>query len=100
MAHRLVLWTDQVGLPAESDRREIRMSNRARSSRRLASLLTASSGTFVRIYYDRKSRRYRVVWEDGFDVPQMFNLALANRSEVADLDITTMLWDRKSRGKR
>jgi hypothetical protein len=76
------------------------MSKRARSSRRLASLLTTGSGNFVRIYYDRQIRRYRVVWEDGLDVPQMFALALKNRGEVSDFDITTLLWDRRSKGNR
>jgi hypothetical protein len=70
------------------------MSKRARSARRLASLLTSKSGTFVRIYYDRQIRRYRVVWTNGPDAAQMFTFAVQSADEVPELDIPNLLWDR------
>lgn len=70
------------------------MSKRAYQARRLASLLTSTSATSVRIYYDRQIRRHRVVWTDGPDVAQMFTLAMNSADAVPDLDITTLLWDR------
>ncbi|TCO43757.1 hypothetical protein [Actinocrispum wychmicini] len=73
------------------------MSKRARGARRLASLLTTESGTYVRIYYDRQIRRYRVVWAKGPEVAQMFTYARDFRSEVPDVDISTLLWDRASK---
>lgn len=76
------------------------MSKRARSARRLASLLTSHSGTFVRIYYDRQIRRYRVVWTNGPDAAQMFTLAVQARDEVPELDISTLLWDRGTTNSR
>jgi hypothetical protein len=72
------------------------MSRRARASRRLASLLTAKAGTYVRIYYDRQTRRYRVVWTDGPAVVQMHAFAV-EQSRVEDLpglDISALLWHR------
>ncbi|MBP2323333.1 hypothetical protein JOF56_003718 [Kibdelosporangium banguiense] len=73
------------------------MSKRARGARRLASLLTAASHTYVRVYYDRQIRRYRVVWTNGPDASQMFTLAVQASEEVPDLDISTLLWDRGTR---
>jgi hypothetical protein len=70
------------------------MSKRARSARRLASLLTSKSGTYVRVYYDRQIRRYRVVWTNGPDAAQMFTFAVQASTEVRELDISTLLWDR------
>ncbi|MET0135103.1 MAG: hypothetical protein ABW215_16100 [Kibdelosporangium sp.] len=70
------------------------MSKRARSARRLASRLTSKSGTFVRVYYDRQIRRYRVVWTNGPDAAQMFTFAIQSRDEVPELDVATLLWDR------
>jgi len=70
------------------------MSKRARSARRLASLLTSKSGTFVRIYYDRQIRRYRVGWTNGPDAAQMFTFAVTAAREVPELDVSTLLWDR------
>ena len=70
------------------------MTKRARSARRLAGLLTSKSGTFVRIYYDRQIRRYRVVWTNGLDAAQMYTHAIHSADEVPELDISTLLWDR------
>jgi hypothetical protein len=70
------------------------MSKRARSARRLASLLTSKAGTYVRVYYDRQIRRYRVVWTNGPDAAQMFTLAIQSTHEVPELDVATLLWDR------
>jgi hypothetical protein len=80
--------------PVPSRGKGLVMSKRARSARRLASLLTSNSGTFVRIYYDRQIRRYRVVWTNGPDAAQMFTHAMQARDEVPELDVTTLLWDR------
>ncbi|MET0233332.1 MAG: hypothetical protein ABW224_01705 [Kibdelosporangium sp.] len=70
------------------------MSKRARSARRLASMLTSKSGTYVRVYYDRQIRRYRVVWTNGPDAAQMFTFAVQAAGEVPELDVATLLWDR------
>lgn len=70
------------------------MTLRARGARQLASLLTRSSGTYVRIYYDREIRRYRVVWTNGPDVGQMYTLAVRCAQDVPNLDPSTLLWDR------
>jgi hypothetical protein len=70
------------------------MSKRARASRRLSSLLTSKSGSYVRVYYDRETRRYRVVWTDGPDVAQMHTYAVQAAGEILALDIATLLWDR------
>jgi hypothetical protein len=70
------------------------MTLRARGARQLASLLTRSSGTSVRIYYDREIRRYRVVWTNGPDAGQMYTLAARYAQEVPHLDPSTLLWDR------
>jgi hypothetical protein len=75
------------------------MSKRARSARRLASLLAVSSQTFVRVYYDRQVRRYRVVWDRGPEVAEMHGYAVKAQKdgEVLELDISKLLWDRGSR---
>jgi len=75
------------------------MSKRARASRRLSSLLTSKARTYVRVYYDRQIRRYRVVWTDGPDVARMHAYAVAESSQVPDLDIATLLWDRVASDK-
>jgi hypothetical protein len=80
--------------PVPSRGKGLVMSKRARSARRLASLLTSNSGTYVRIYYDRQIRRYRVVWTNGPDAAQMFTYAVQSAREVPELDISTLLWDR------
>jgi hypothetical protein len=72
------------------------MSKRARASRRLSSLLTTRANTYVRVYYDREIRRYRVVWTAGPDVARMFTFALDGSAEVPELDISTLLWDRST----
>lgn len=71
------------------------MSKRARASRRLASLLTSATGAYVRIYYDRQIRRYRVVWTNGPNVADMHMLAVGKSSEVPEVDIADLLWDRQ-----
>jgi hypothetical protein len=86
--------------PVPSHGRGLVMSKRARSARRLASLLTSKSGTFVRIYYDRQIRRYRVVWTNGPDAAQMFTLAIQASGEVPELDVSTLLWDRGTSNSR
>ena len=80
--------------PAKSPGRGLVMSKRARSARRLASLLTSKSGTYVRVYYDRQIRRYRVVWTNGPDAAQMFTYAVQAAGDVPELDVATLLWDR------
>lgn len=72
------------------------MSVRARKSRLLASKLTAKSGTYVRVYYDRKIRRYRVVWTSGPNVEEMFTLASGVAPEVPEMNIGELLWDRQT----
>lgn len=73
------------------------MSRRARSARRLASLLASEFGTHVRVYYDRQTRRYRVVWTDGPEAAHMFTYAVHSQGQIPELDISTLLWDRQSR---
>jgi hypothetical protein len=75
------------------------LSKRARASRRLSSLLTRKSGIYVRVYYDRQIRRYRVVWTDGPNVAQMYAYAVAESGLMPELDITTLLWDRVTSDK-
>ncbi|MGO1050378.1 hypothetical protein [Crossiella sp. CA198] len=70
------------------------MSRRARSARRLATLLTQKSGTFVRISYDRDTRQYRVVWAKGPDVRQLRATATACADRVPDLDVYALRWER------
>lgn len=70
------------------------MIRRERSAQRLASLLTGTSGTTVRIIYDRAVHRYRVVWTNGPDVAQMSTLAMRHTHSIPGLDLSTLLWDR------
>lgn len=84
--------------PVPSRGKGLVMSKRARSARRLASLLTSKSGTYVRVYYDRQIRRYRVVWTNGPDAAQMFTFAVQAAGEVPELDVATLLWDRGTTG--
>jgi hypothetical protein len=70
------------------------MSRRARRARRLANLLTSESGTAVSTYYDRDIDRYRVAWTNGPDVAQMYTLAIRHASDIPQLDLTTLQWDR------
>ncbi|TCO47337.1 hypothetical protein [Actinocrispum wychmicini] len=71
------------------------MSKRARNARRLASMLGNKFSIFVRIYYDRQIRRYRVVWTNGPEAEELFLYAVESRDEVPELDVATLLWDRK-----
>ncbi|WP_143261725.1 hypothetical protein [Allokutzneria sp. NRRL B-24872] len=70
------------------------MSTRARSARRLASLLAIRTGVHVVVRYDRPLRRYWVVWTDGPDEDQMRMVAMANAAVVPDLDLGELLWHR------
>ncbi|WP_344878774.1 hypothetical protein [Allokutzneria multivorans] len=70
------------------------MSTRARSARRLASLLAVRTGVHVVVRYDRLLRRYQVVWIDGPDEAQMRTVAMANATVVPDIDLGELLWHR------
>lgn len=70
------------------------MGQRARRARQLANLLTGTSGTTVRIFYDREVHRHRVVWSNGPDVAQMYTLAMRHADNVPGLDLTKLMWDR------
>lgn len=70
------------------------MSKRARSARRLASLLTTKSGTDVGVHYNREVRRYRVVWTDGPDAAYMYGLAVSVADAVPELEVAELLWHR------
>jgi hypothetical protein len=81
---------------AWSPREELPMSKRARSARRLASLLSAKSGTDVTVHYDRRVHRYRVVWTDGPNAAQMYGLAASAADSVPELDVFDLLWHRNA----
>ena len=70
------------------------MSRRKRSAQQLAGLLSRKSGATVKIYYDDDIRLHRVVWTNGPDVAEMYNLALRWASTLPELDIANLLWDR------
>jgi hypothetical protein len=57
-------------------------------------LLTSKSGTAVNTYYDSDIARYRVVWTNGPDVAQMYTLAMRHASDIPQLDLTALQWDR------
>nr|WP_157529188.1 hypothetical protein [Kibdelosporangium sp. MJ126-NF4] len=71
------------------------MSVRARNARLLASMLTRRSSVDVRVYYDRKIRRYRVVWTGGPEATYLYRVAVTCADQVPELDISTLLWDRQ-----
>ncbi|MBE1471359.1 hypothetical protein [Kibdelosporangium phytohabitans] len=73
------------------------MSERARAARRLASLLTGDSGVHVAVQYDRTTRRYVVVWEDGPPLATMYAMALEHEYSVPLLDVDAMDWRRTDR---
>ena len=50
-------------------------TNRVRCARRLASLLTADTGTDVAVCFQRRRNHYRVVWTDGPGEDRMRELA-------------------------
>ncbi|SDM43534.1 hypothetical protein [Allokutzneria albata] len=72
----------------------ITTSTRARSARRLASLLAVRTGVHVVVRYDRPLRRYRVVWTNGPDEARMRTVAMASATVVPDLDLGELLWHR------
>lgn len=72
------------------------MSLRARHARRLASLLTARTGAYVLVRYDRSIQRYQVQWSGGPDREAMRELATEFSDEVGELDLDTMIWLRSS----
>ena len=72
----------------------ITVNTRARSARRLASLLAARTGVHVLVRYDRPLRRYRVVWTNGPDEARMRTVAMSNATVVPDLDLGELLWHR------
>jgi hypothetical protein len=76
------------------------MSLRDRAVRRLAALLTSKSGSFVRIFYDREVRRYRVVWTNGPDTAQMYTIAVRHTPPVSKVDLSALLWDRSVSSSR
>ncbi|WHT15622.1 hypothetical protein N8J89_20975 [Crossiella sp. CA-258035] len=72
------------------------MSLRARHARRLASLLTARTGAYVLVRYDRTAGRYQVQWSGGPDRESMRELATEYAEEVAELDVAELVWLRSS----
>lgn len=70
------------------------MSSKARSARRLATLLSARSGVSVSVRYDRELRRYRVVWASGPDQAQMQTLAVTSVAAVPDFSVAELFWTR------
>jgi hypothetical protein len=70
------------------------MSARARSARRLASLLTAAAGVHVIVQYQRDRKRYRVVWEGGPGVDAMRGLASEHLDQVSTLEVSWLDWSR------
>lgn len=75
------------------------MSRRERTVQRLANLLTGTSGSTVRIIYDRAVHRHRVVWTNGLDVAQMSTLAMRHADSIPGLDLSTLVWDRGTTAK-
>ncbi|GAA2779734.1 hypothetical protein [Crossiella cryophila] len=72
------------------------MSLRARHARRLASLLTARTGAYVLVRYDRSAARYQVQWSGGPDREAMRELAAEYTEEVAELELAELIWLRSS----
>ncbi|MCE7009311.1 hypothetical protein LWC34_41830 [Kibdelosporangium philippinense] len=70
------------------------MSLRARHARRLASLLTMSTGVHVIVQYQRDRNHYRVVWAGGPAVEVMRELAVRCVAEVPTLDLIDLDWSR------
>ncbi|MFC5100535.1 hypothetical protein [Kibdelosporangium philippinense] len=71
------------------------MSVRARSARRLASLLTRASGVHVEVRYERELRVYRVVWTGGPETAGMSQCVAAHAKSVPELDVTELRWCRR-----
>jgi hypothetical protein len=70
------------------------VSRRARSARRLASILTTRAGVYVRVAYDRKVRRYDVKWTGGPDATVLYAAAVENADQVPELDVHMLVWRR------
>jgi hypothetical protein len=68
------------------------VSSRARSARRLASILTRTAGVHTRVQYDRIGARYAVHWEGGPSTTEMQKLADEHDDDVPELDLKRLVW--------
>ena len=68
------------------------MSSRARSARRLASILTHATGVDVHVQYYQQSRVYGVQWAGGPARAEMQQLATAHADDVPELHIPSLVW--------
>ena len=72
------------------------MSARARSARRLASLLADDAHAHVSVQYDRNIRRYVVVWAGGADEQVVREAARSHADTFPLLDIDEFMWRRST----
>lgn len=69
------------------------MSHRARSARRLASVLKAKSrAKWVEVRYHPEHRCYGVHWEGGPTVAEMCRLVAAHDDEIPDIPVASLVW--------
>jgi hypothetical protein len=69
-------------------------TRRQRSARRLATRLSAATGAWVIVRYDRAARGYRVIWTGGPTSQAMRALAAQYAADISELDLAQLAWDR------
>jgi hypothetical protein len=76
------------------------MSSRARSARRLATLLAKYAGVHVFARYARDIDRYVIEWIGGPSVDRMRGETLTHTGQFPELDLETLVWRRTERATR